>query len=84
MAKTKKRYKIMWVCRGGYEVREENPLTEKEAEQREGDEMFYSTGRPKDSFMKCKEKGMYKGSCVGNGCPFYADQSCDQHGCEWN
>ena len=84
MAKTKKRYKITWICQSGYKIEEEKPLTQKEIEQRENNELFYSTGRPKDSFMKCKEKGIYKGNCVGNYCPFYADQSCDQHGCEWN
>lgn len=74
----------MWVCRGGCEIKEEKPLTKEEILQRKDNEMFYSTGRPKDSFMECKEKGIYKGSCTGNNCPFYADQSCDQHGCEWD
>ena len=81
---TKKRYKIQWFCMGGYRIIEENPLTQEEIEKRKDNITFYSTGRPKDSFMKCKKNGVYQRQCLGNSCPFYADQSCDQHGCEWN
>lgn len=79
-----KRYKISWVNRGVYKCEEEKPLSEKEIKERENNIMFFKNGRPKTSTMECMEKGVYQGYCVGNWCPHYASQSCDQHGCEWN